>query len=83
MPTWDEIDVEAREWRVPGERAKTGAEHRVPLSDAALAVIESVRPLRRGPSCCFLPRPRPAAQSLIVRCGPCSPPWACGRPFTA
>ena len=25
---------------------KTGAEHRVPLSDAALAVLESVRPLR-------------------------------------
>ena len=44
--TWAEIDLEAREWRIPGDRMKTGAEHRVPLSDAALEVLESVRPLR-------------------------------------
>ena len=41
-----EIDLEAREWRVPPERMKTGAEHRVPLSGAALAVLERVQPLR-------------------------------------
>ena len=33
---WDEIDVETRVWRIPGERMKTGTEHRVPLSGAAL-----------------------------------------------
>ena len=44
--TWNEIDLEAREWRIPGDRMKTGAEHRVPLSDAALDALESVRPLR-------------------------------------
>ena len=43
---WPEIDLEAREWRVPADRMKTGAEHRVPLSGAALAVLERVRPLR-------------------------------------
>ena len=41
--TWAEVDFEAREWRIPGERMKGGREHRVPLSDAALAVLERVR----------------------------------------
>ena len=44
--TWNEIDLEAREWRIPASRMKGGAEHRVPLSDAAVAALEAVRPLR-------------------------------------
>ena len=44
--TWAEIDLEAREWRIPATRMKTGVEHRVPLSDAAVAALEAVRPLR-------------------------------------
>ena len=44
--TWDEIDLDAREWRIPAGRMKAGAEHRVPLPDAALAVLEQARPLR-------------------------------------
>ena len=44
--TWSEIDLEAREWRIPASRMKGGAEHRVPLSDAAVAALESVQPLR-------------------------------------
>ena len=43
---WSEIDREAREWRIPGERMKAGIEHRVPLTDAALAVLDRVWPLR-------------------------------------
>ena len=46
LATWDEVDLEARTWRVPASRMKGGAEHRVALSDAALEVLESVRPLR-------------------------------------
>ncbi len=42
---WNEIDFEAREWRIPGTRMKSGAEHRVPLSKAALAVLEQARAL--------------------------------------
>jgi integrase len=42
---WPEIDTEARLWTVPGERMKADTEHRVPLSDAALAVLDSVRGL--------------------------------------
>lgn len=40
---WDEIDVEAAVWRVPGSRTKTGRSHRVPLSRRALEVIEEAR----------------------------------------
>lgn len=37
--TWDEVDLEAREWRIPASRMKTGAEHRVPLSPAAVRLL--------------------------------------------
>lgn len=37
---WDEIDMEARVWRVPADRIKAGKPHRVPLSDDAMAVLE-------------------------------------------
>lgn len=39
---WDEIDEKARLWTVPGERMKAGREHRVPLSDAAMAVLSTL-----------------------------------------
>ena len=45
---WLEIDTEARLWTVPGERMKADTEHRVPLSDAALGVLERVRGLSEG-----------------------------------
>ena len=38
---WEEIDVEAREWRIPAERMKTGVAHAVPLGDAALRTLEA------------------------------------------
>ena len=43
---WSEIDLDAREWRIPANRMKAGVKHRVPLSDAALATLETARPLR-------------------------------------
>ena len=44
--TWNEIDPEAREWRVPAHRMKAGTKHRVPLSSAALDVLKRAHPLR-------------------------------------
>jgi integrase len=40
---WAEIDVDAAVWTIPGERIKGKKEHRVPLSAAALAVLEAQR----------------------------------------
>ena len=37
--TWNEIDLEAAVWTVPGERMKAGKEHRVPLSAQAVALL--------------------------------------------
>jgi len=39
---WTEIDLDAATWTVPGERMKAGKEHRVPLSDVALAVLNAL-----------------------------------------
>jgi integrase len=39
---WDEIEIGERVWTIPAERMKGDEEHRVPLSDAAMAVIDRV-----------------------------------------
>ena len=43
LAEWHEIDLDAREWRVPANRTKTGREHRVPLTDPALAILAEAR----------------------------------------
>ena len=57
--TWAEIDLETYEWRVPASRMKGDAEHRVPLSNAALDVLEFVRPLRSRADLVFPSPSRP------------------------
>ena len=64
--TWGEIDLDANVWTVPARRMKSGREHRVPLSDAAVAALEAVRPLallrdgRPDPTAPVFPGPRRA-----------------------
>ena len=50
---WSEIDENAREWRIPGNRMKAGVEHRVPLSNAAVAVLEQAQILNDGSGLIF------------------------------
>ena len=52
---WNEIDLPRRVWVIPADRMKAGAEHVVPLSDRAIAILganrgegELVFPGRRG-----------------------------------
>ena len=40
--TWSEIDLQAGVWTVPAARMKAGREHRVPLSDAAIKLLEAL-----------------------------------------
>lgn len=40
--TWSEIDPDAALWVIPAERMKAKREHRVPLSDAAMALLRSL-----------------------------------------
>jgi integrase len=43
---WGEIDLQAKVWTVPAERMKAGKEHRVPLSDRAVAILEEMQQAR-------------------------------------
>jgi integrase len=44
--TWGEVDMAGKVWTIPGARMKAGREHRVPLSDSALALLRKMRTLR-------------------------------------
>jgi integrase len=63
---WGELDLDAKIWAVPAGRMKAGREHRVPLSDATLAVLDKVRPLalmredKTDPAAPVFPGPRRA-----------------------
>lgn len=39
LATWAEIDLDARVWTIPAYRMKAEKEHRVPLTDAAIALL--------------------------------------------
>jgi integrase len=45
---WDEIDLSAKVWCIPAARMKATREHRIPLSDRAVAVLLELEPLRAG-----------------------------------
>ena len=56
---WSEIDMDARVWTVPAERMKGGRPHRVPLSDATMAVLEEAKALRNRTGLVFPSRQAP------------------------
>ena len=43
---WSEVDEEKKIWIVPAERMKSGIEHRVPLTDASLALLQQAKAFR-------------------------------------
>src|SRR5215471_1611184 len=45
---WSEVDLDTRIWTIPAERMKGRREHNVPLSDAAVAVLEEMARCRQG-----------------------------------
>lgn len=55
---WQEIDLEAAVWTIPGNRMKAGREHRVPLSVPALALLKGLAAIRRGDEPFVFPSPR-------------------------
>jgi integrase len=46
--TWNEINFADRVWTVPAERMKADKEHRIPLPDAALAVLKAMQTIRQS-----------------------------------
>lgn len=45
---WQELDLEARIWSIPGERMKAGQDHRIPLAAPTLALLRKLAAIRRG-----------------------------------
>jgi integrase len=39
---WSEIDLDLKLWTIPAERMKAGRDHRVPLSDRAVDILEAL-----------------------------------------
>ena len=58
---WAEIDLDGGLWVVPGERMKAGKDHRVPLSEPALAVLREMEPLKRARDGLVFPGGRPGS----------------------
>jgi integrase len=46
--TWREIDLENAVWTIPGERMKSGRDHRVPLPSSALAILHGMLSTKDG-----------------------------------
>ena len=46
---WDEIDLDKALWIIPGPRMKMDREHRIPLSGAALALLQALPRLQDNP----------------------------------
>ena len=52
---WREIDLVSKVWTVPAERMKGGNEHRVPLADAAIEILQAMEPLADEPDSLIFP----------------------------
>jgi integrase len=50
---WSEVDMQSKTWTVPADRMKGKREHRLPLAEAAAALIDSL-PRERDGDCIFL-----------------------------
>ena len=62
---WNEIDMESRTWTIPADRMKTKKEHVIPLSDAALSVLEKAKEISDGSGLVF-PAPRFKGRALTA-----------------
>lgn len=56
---WDEVDLEAREWKIHAARMKMNRDHTVPLSDEAIAILEMMKPLSGNREFIFPSRIKP------------------------
>jgi integrase len=64
---WKEVDLSTKIWTVPAERMKAGLEHQVPLSAAALALLETVRLTEADPeSPIFANKPGTALSNMAM-----------------
>lgn len=67
LALWSEVDTEGAMWTIPGERMKSGREHRVPLSLRVLEVLEQAHQWRDRSDLVFPSRTgRPLGHSTLL-----------------
>ena len=75
---WDELDLDARVWTIPAARMKASREHRVPLSDRVVEILQGLP--REGDFVFVGPRGRPLSNTaMLSSCAACA---ARARPST-
>lgn len=55
---WSEIDLEKKVWTIPASRMKAKKEHRIPLTDRCLTILQEAKPLKRVKSDLIFPGTR-------------------------
>ena len=68
LARWDEVDLDAGVWTIPGTRMKAKRPHRVPLSGRALDILREARVLRDGTGLVFhSPRGKPLSDMTLSK----------------
>ena len=60
---WTEINFDAREWNIPGEKMKMDQPHLVPLSRQAIGILKEIQPLT-GAGRYVFPNPRSSKRPM-------------------
>lgn len=60
---WDEVNLETRTWEIPASRTKTSKEHRQPLSEQAVDILEQAKEIADGSDLIF-PSPLKRGEAL-------------------
>lgn len=58
LATWSEIDLGSKTWTIPADRMKARVEHRVPLSDRCIEILERAQAISNGGTYVFPGRSR-------------------------
>ena len=64
---WEEINLEAGEWEIPGERMKKGRTHWVPLSKQAISLLRQLRKLTPANQVLLFPNRRDPRRPMANR----------------
>ena len=65
LATWDEIDLKAKLWTIPGARMKAGKQHRVPLSEPAVKLLKALPRHEESPYVFWAPRGGPLSDMAL------------------
>ena len=65
--TWDEIDFDSKTWIIPEHRMKSGREHRSPLSQAAIDLLNELPRMEGDPHIFVAPRRGSGLNKMAMR----------------